>query len=179
MRVPARLIGFAMIAVVVSVASAQFGGFGGFGKGGAKGDYFNLVNNGQVRAEIKLTEEQVAKLPAAALKALGEVLDAGQLKRLKQISLQQKGSGVYLEADVKKELKISNEQVKKIQTALDKQAEEMKEAGFDFERIQEIQKSTTDSVQGVLTADQKTTWTKMIGEPFEMKGFGGFKKKND
>ena len=45
--------------------------------------------------------------PGAALKALGEVLDAGQLKRLKQISLQQKGSGVYLEADVKKDLKIT------------------------------------------------------------------------
>src|SRR4051812_23841639 len=129
MRVPARLIGFAIVATIVGIASAQFGGFGGGGKG--KGDYFNLVNTPQVRAEIKLTEAQIAKLPAAALKALGEVLDEGQLKRLKQISLQTKGNGVYLEADVKKELKITDDQAKKIQSALDKQLEEQKEAGFD------------------------------------------------
>src|SRR4051794_26088041 len=103
MRLQARLIGFAVVATAVGIASAQFGGgFGGFG--GAKGDYFTLVNNKGVRNEIKLTDAQIAKLPAAALKALSEVLDEGQVKRLKQISWQQKDYNAFVEADVKKEL---------------------------------------------------------------------------
>ena len=46
------------------------------------------------------------------------------------------------------------------------------------ERNGEILKAANDSVQATLTAPQKTAWTKMIGEPFEMK-FGGFGKKKN
>src|SRR5207253_4024652 len=113
-----------------------------FGKGKGGTDYFGLVNNGQVRAELKLTDEQKAKLPAAALKALGEILDAGQLKRLRQVYLQQKGNSAYLEKDVKNELNITDDQAKKIQAALETQLKEqaaMFDAGFDPEKMQEIQ----------------------------------------
>ena len=181
MRGSTRLIAFAVFAVVVVgfAGGQQPGGFGkgGFGKGGF--DYFGLANNRQVREEIKLTDAQAAKLPAAALKALGEVLDEGQLKRLKQVYLQQKGNPIFLEADIKTELKITDEQVKKIQAALETQAKETTEmfegGGFDFEKMQEIQKTATAAVRGVLTEQQKTNWTRMIGEPFELQ-FG--KKKN-
>jgi hypothetical protein len=183
------MIGFATLAaVVVSMAGAQPPFGGGFGKGKGGNDYFSLVNNGQVRAELKVSDEQAAKLPAAALKAVSEILDAGQLKRLRQIVLQQKGNSVFLEPDVKKELQITDEQAKKIQTALDTQAKDQAEmfesGGFDPERMQEIQKTATASVQGALTSTQKASWAKMIGEPFQMQGgfggFGGFgKKKKD
>src|SRR5436853_24137 len=102
MRTYGRLMMLGAFAIfAVGMAGGQQP-FGGFGKGkGAAVDYFTLVNNGQVRSEIKLTDEQVAKLPAAALEALAKVLDNNQLQRLKQISLQQKGNNAYLEADVK------------------------------------------------------------------------------
>jgi Spy/CpxP family protein refolding chaperone len=151
---------------------------GGFGKKGPN-DYFSLVQNGQVKDELKITDEQLAKLPPAALKALAEVLDAKQLKRLKEMYLQTRGNPVYLEADVKKDLKITDEQAKKIKDAIDKQAKEQTEmfqsGDFDFEKMQELQRTTTETVQSVLTAAQKSEWSKLIGEPFELKG----KKKGD
>jgi len=177
------LAAFAIVAVGMAGGQQPFGF--GFGKGKGAGDYFTLVNNGQVRSEIKLTDEQAAKLPAAALEALAKVLDKSQLERIKQISLQQKGNAAYLEADVKKELKITDEQAKKIQGAIDKQNKEVQEMiqnmAFDFERSQELAKEATDTVQGVLTVAQKDSWKKLTGEPFEMKfgfGKGGFGKKN-
>jgi Spy/CpxP family protein refolding chaperone len=181
MRAVGRLIAFATLAAVaVGMASGQPPG-GGFGKGKGGNDYFGLVNNGQIRAELKLTDDQLAKLPAAAVKALSEILDASQLKRLRQIYLQQKGNSVFLEKDVKTALKITDDQAKKIQAALDTQAKEQaamfESGGFDPERMQEIQKTATASVQGVLSESQKTAWTKMIGEPFQLKGGFG-KKKN-
>ncbi len=152
----------------------------GFGKKG--NDYFSLIQNGQVKGELKITDEQLAKLPAAALKALAEVLDAKQLKRLKEMYLQTRGNPVYLEPDVKKDLKITDDQAKKIKDAIDTQTKELNEllqgGGFDFEKMQELQKTATDTVMGVLTADQKSAWSKMIGEPFELKGGFG-KKKGD
>ena len=48
---------------------------------------------------------------------------------------------------------------------------------FDFEKMQELQKTATDTVLGVLTEAQKTSFNKMLGEPFELKG-GFFKKKD-
>jgi hypothetical protein len=155
------------------------GGFGGRGRGGQGNDYFSLVNNAQVKGELKITQEQSAKIPAAGRKALEEILSEKQLKRLHEIYLRQKGNAAFLEADVKKELKITPEQVKRIQAALDAQAKEQaalfKGGSFpDFDKLREIQKAATDKVQATLTAAQKAAWTKMLGEPFELRrGFGG------
>jgi hypothetical protein len=181
MRAFGRLMVVASLAMVVVGMAGGQQPFGGFGKGKGGNDYFSLAQNGQVKEELKLTDEQIAKLPAAALKALGEVLNPGQLKRLREIHLRQGGNTVYLEADVKKELKITDDQAKKIQDALALQAKEQaamfEGGGFDFEKMQELQKTATDTVQGVLTESQKTAFTKMLGEPFELKGGFG-KKKN-
>jgi len=187
MRPFGKLFVFASLALAaasLTVGQAQFqpgGGFFGKGKGGG---YFTLLENGQIKDELKITSQQVEKLHAAALKVAGEVLDPQQLKRLREIYLQSRGNLVFLEADVKKDLKITDDQAKKIQAALDTQTKEqqaMIESGnFDFERMQELQKTATDAVQGALSQDQKTAWTKMIGEPFQFKGGfgkGGFGKK--
>ena len=179
MRNLGKLILFLSLALIVAAVaeSQQPGGFGGKGKGGAN-DYFSLVGNPQVKGELKITDEQAAKVPAAGLKVLKEILDEKQYARLQQIYLRQKGNAAFLDADVKKELKMTDEQAKKIQAALDAQAKEQAalfEAG-DSEKIQELQKSTADRIQGALTSEQKTAWTKMIGEPFDLKGgFGGGK----
>src|SRR6516165_5591941 len=120
MRACGKLIFLVAVGVVaVGVVGGQ--GPGGFGKGKGGGDYFSLANNGQVKAELKLTEEQIAKLPAAALKALAEILDENQMKRLKQIALQQKGNSAFLETAVKNELKLTDAQVAKIKGAIDTQ----------------------------------------------------------
>src|ERR1700733_15196335 len=158
-------VSVAALAVSMTVAQekVQFQPGGGFGQ--KKGqDPFTLVQNPQVKGELKLTEQQADKLPAAAMKALAEVLDANQLTRLKQIYLQTRGNAVYLEPDVKKELKITDDQTKKIQAAIEKQTKDqadLMQGGFDqdtFAKIQELQTATNDTVLGTLTADQKTAW---------------------
>jgi hypothetical protein len=164
---------------VVGMAESQPpGGFGSRGPGG-RIDYFGLVNNSQVKGELKITQEQAAKIPAAGLRALKEILNEKQQKRLHQIYLRQKGNAAFLEADVKKELQITEEQAKKIQAVLNAQAYEQaalfEGGGFpDFEKMREIEKTAAGKVQAVLTDAQKAAWMKMLGEPFELRGgFGG------
>jgi type 1 glutamine amidotransferase len=169
---------FALAAAGVAVSQQPpGGGKGGFGKGGkGKGgpaDLMTLFQNPQVRAELKLSDEQLARLPAAELKSLAEVLSAGQVQRLRQIYLQQKGVVAYLEGDVQKELKITPDQAKSIKAVLDAQAKQQQEGGLDPQTMQAIQKETKAKIEAALTAAQKTAWTALVGQPFQLAG-GGF-----
>src|SRR5262245_37664557 len=70
---------------------------GGFGGGGGFGAFapapgttsLNLLNNKDVKKELDLTEEQLAKLPDEVLVAISKVMNEKQFKRFKQIELQQ------------------------------------------------------------------------------------------
>jgi len=152
----------------------------GKGKGGQGTDYISLLKNGTVKDELKVTDQQQEKLPAVLQKALAEVLTAQQLQRLREIYMQQLGNNAFLDANVKTELKLTPDQGQKIQAALDNQAKEQNEmfqaGGFDPEKMQQLQEDTLGKIKGVLTNDQKTAWTKMLGQPFELQGggFGGF-----
>jgi hypothetical protein len=153
------------------------GGALGKGKGGQPTDAMTLFQNPQVQAELKLTDAQLAKLPAASLAALAGVLSDQQLQRLRQIYLQQKGSAAVLETDVKTELKITPDQVDKVQAALKEQTRKQNEllagGGFDPAKTQEIQKAATAAIADVLTGEQKTGLARMLGQPFQLGG-GGF-----
>src|SRR4051812_35867085 len=100
MRKMGILLGcFALGLVCVGLTAAQqetqkkrgggFGGFGfgGFGGGGAQ-SALTLIQNEQVKKELDITEEQLEKVPDAVHKALADVLNEKQLKRLRQIELQ-------------------------------------------------------------------------------------------
>jgi hypothetical protein len=157
-------------------------GKGGKGKGGQANDYMSLLKNPGVKDELKVTEQQQDKLPAVLQKALAEVLTDKQLQRLREIYLQQRGTAAFLEADIKQELKITPDQAQQIQAALDAQTKEQADlfqgGGFDIEKMQHLQEQTQDKINAVLTPNQKAAWTKMVGQPFELKGGfgGGFKK---
>jgi hypothetical protein len=156
--------------------AAKGGGFGK-GKAGQPNDAMTLFQNPQVRAELKVTDEQLARLPAASLQVLAGVLSDQQLQRLRQIYLQQKGNAAVLEAGVKADLKITPDQAGKVQAALKEQAtkqnELFAEGGFDPVKMQEIQKATTAAIQEVLTGEQKTGLARMLGQPLQLGG-GGF-----
>ena len=191
------MVALAVAFVVVGlVGGQQFGGRGGFGGkgGGANQDAYTLLRNDQVKKELGVSEEQVEKIPAAVMKALGSVLDDKQMKRLRQIELQQRGTQAFLDASVQKDLKITPEQTGNIKTILDdsrkEQAEAFKEAqgggGFGAvqEKLAELRKETNEKVQAVLTSDQRKAYKQLLGEEFKMqfKGFGGQgkgKKKQD
>lgn len=195
-----RVVGRSMMAlaaafvVVGLVGGQQPGGFGRGGFGGGAQDAVSLLRLEQVKKELGVTDEQVEKIPAAVLKALGGVLDEKQMTRLRQIELQQRGSQAFLDASVQKQLSITAEQSANIKTILDDSRKELAEIfkdakGGGFQGLQEksaaVRKETTEKVQGVLTADQKKAYKQMLGDEFKLenRGFGGGnfkgKKKKD
>jgi hypothetical protein len=192
MRVAGKmmLFGAALLLVAYVAAPAQQpkggGGFGGFG--GGQQDITSLLRNASVKKEIKLTDEQLEKVPAAVMKALGEVLSAEQLTRLKQIELQQRGPQALKDTQVQTALKLSGEQKENVNTILDESAKEqrelMKEAqGGNFQGLREkmltLRKETNEKLMNVLSSDQRKNWTAMLGDDFKIEfgGFGGGKGK--
>ena len=172
-------VGVLLLAVTVGLGQGPFGGFGGFG-----GNPSQLINNPQVQQELKLTPEQMKKVNAAVLKAINDNLEPDQAKRLKQISLQVRGYQVFADAAVQEELKFTDEQKTTVKTALSENAEKLKELfkeGFDFQKMQEINKETQAKVIGALTDAQKDQFKEMVGAEFKLKMFGkgGFKKKDE
>jgi Spy/CpxP family protein refolding chaperone len=109
-------------------------------------------------------------------KALGDVLKPEQMKRLKQIALQQRGAQAFTDAKVQEELKLTDDQKDKIKTINEDMRKEMGEifqGGGDMEenrkKMTTLRNETLDKIKGVLTDDQKKTWEQMTGAPFEVK----------
>lgn len=192
-----RKVGIALTVMLVAVAVVMGqgfpGGFGGFG--GGFGRPSQLINNDQVQKELKLTEEQLAKvraavqeqqkkMDAAVQKALDEILEGDQSKRLKQISLQLRGFQAFGDASVQAELKFTDEQKDSIKKIMAENAEKVKEIqaeGFGgFQKFGPLMKETQAKVAEVLTDAQKDQFKEMVGTQFkfEFKGFK-FKKKTD
>lgn len=172
---------------------------GGFGGGGV----LFLLGQKSVQEELKLSGEQTKKITELQEKqrgsfqglrdlsqeerrtkmqemtkaqndALAKILDEKQLKRAKQIALQQQarfGLGFALNnEEVAKSLKITDEQKEKIREIQGKVREEMQGVGFGEDgrkKREEVMKAANEKVQGILTAEQKTKLKEMQGEPFK------------
>jgi hypothetical protein len=154
--------------------------------GGRPTDPVTLLRIPAVQKELKLSEEQTKKVDQAILKALGEVLEPDQLKRLRQISLQAKGTRALAEPAVQEALKLSNEQRENIKTIAEDTAKEIKELFKDKENFKDnirkvgtLQREMGEKIRGVLNADQKKAWEEMIGEKFDFPQGKGFFKGKD
>jgi hypothetical protein len=183
----AILAAIALIGVGLGTAQQPpFGGFGGFTKGPT--NPATLAQMESVKKELRLSDEQVAKIPSAIMKALAEVLDADQLKRLKQIDLQVKGAKAFVEPAVQDGLKITSEQKDIIQTILadaDRETEavnkemqkEFKTGNFKSlqsmrDKMTAIARESKERCNSVLTADQRRMWQEMIGDEFKIEKVG-------
>lgn len=169
---------------------------------------FMLQHNPALQKELKLTEEQLAKIkeltpkiqekfkadfekvqkldekerPAKqqevakamrqeTFKALADVLKPEQMKRFKQIDLQQRGDRALNDEEVQQSLKLSDEQKSKIKSIREAHREAfakgMKENPMEFnKKIQAMNKETSEKVKGVLTDEQKKALQELMGEPF-------------
>lgn len=165
-------------------------------------EFGKLQDLSQEERREKMTELRT-KQEADTKKALEGVLNADQEKRLKQITLQQRGVQAFTDAEVATALKLSDEQKDTLKTINDDSAKDLRElfaaqrggggGGFNQEAFQEnmkkmqaMRKEAMDKAVAVLKDDQKKAWKDMTGEPFTMtmQGFGGrggdkggFKKK--
>ena len=170
----------------------QFGGGVGAGQ---RPDPLNILRNGAVKKELEVTDEQLEKLPAEVMNAISRVLSEKQMKRFRQIELQQQGNNGFKDDAVQTTLKITADQKKSIGSILDDSAKEIAEvrkAGGGFggfgkggkantEKIDNINKETKEKIYGVLSAEQRKGWRAMTGDELKLDppnfgGFGGFGK---
>ena len=116
------------------------------------------------------------------------ILDANQVKRLKELQLQREGAAALLRPEVAKKLGLSQEQqdsIKKIQDAArptgrptfdPNESQEDRQARIKKIRDQ-MDKAQKDSL-AVLNDDQSLDWTNMLGKPFKFPAFQGFGRGN-
>jgi len=113
-------------------------------------------------------QEQVA----ANEKSLADTLKPEQLKRLKQIALQQQGSFAIGRGEVAEELKLTADQKEKLKALQDDAQGKMRQAmsGGNREeargKIADLRKATNEKMLELLTDEQKTKWKELTGEPF-------------
>jgi RNA polymerase sigma factor (sigma-70 family) len=132
----------------------------------------------QIRSQMVLVEH------ARLIKVLPEMLKDEQLKRLKELSLQESGLGAFHLAEVAKGLKLTAEQKKKIAAIHDKAIQEANKSmrsgsgvggyiAFDEKAVRTHEKiwdaALKEVVVDVLTAEQEKAWKEMIGKPFDLK----------
>ncbi|MGQ9760836.1 MAG: hypothetical protein ACUVQH_02885 [Thermogutta sp.] len=145
-----------------------------------------LFQGGQQDREAARQRFEQAR--AETQKAIEGVLLPNQVKRLKEIRLQVAGiSAAIMDADVRKELGVSEEQVQKIREATQKVMEELRFQRQEGERpspeqmqqrMQQFRQKVTEAVMAQLTEEQKKKWNEMIGEKFELsldELFGGLR----
>jgi len=141
------------------------------------GPFLDSLKDAGPEREKKLNEHRTNAREKLA-KQLKEVLQPEQLNRLRQMTLQQEGAFALGQDDVRKDLKISQEQVQKfmaIVQELQKKVEPlMKEArsGGNPEeirpKIEQLRKDHAKKLEAVLTDAQKKQWKELLGPPFEL-----------
>jgi hypothetical protein len=120
--------------------------------------------------------------------ALAEILKPEQVKRLKQIVLQVSGLGAFASPAVKTGLSLTDEQQEKIKAIAGEVMTENQgvrqgdgTAEEKQKKVAENNKNALAKVKDLLTAEQKTKWTEMVGAPYTgalpQRGGGGKKKQ--
>ena len=120
--------------------------------------------------------ELVKPINEDGMKKAKDFLKEGQLARLDQIELQQRGANALNDSVIAKKLAITEEQtikVKSIMADMQSEAGEIRQSAGDdrqaaMQKIQALRKETNTKVMSLMTDDQKKTWKEMTGEPFEV-----------
>ncbi|MHB8972830.1 MAG: hypothetical protein ACYC3X_18030 [Pirellulaceae bacterium] len=115
----------------------------------------------------KMRDEMVQR-NAEMEKKIGEVLDAKQVARLKQIRLQVSGPMAFMNDDVAKELKITDEQSGKMRDAMQAMRDAGQGGGGGQEARAEMRKNLTAKVMEILTDAQKAQYKEMLGAAFDV-----------
>jgi hypothetical protein len=141
------------------------------------GPFLDSLDGTGPEREKKLNEHRKSALEKLA-KHLKEVLKPDQRNRLRQVTLQQEGGFVLGQDDVRKELKITPEQLKKfmaitheLQTSVEPLVKEAQSGGNPQEirpKIERLRKDHAKKLEAILTDAQKKQWTEMLGPPFEL-----------
>ena len=126
----------------------------------------------------KKLEEHRKKAQEKLAGHLKEVLQPAQRDRLRQVTLQQEGAFALGQDDVRKELKITQEQMMKfmgvvqdLQRNVQTLVKEVQAGGNPAEirpKIEQLRKDHAQKLEAILTDAQKKQWKEMLGPPFEL-----------
>ncbi|HXG09699.1 MAG TPA: hypothetical protein VNK04_07910 [Gemmataceae bacterium] len=136
--------------------------------------FAQLRNLGEQERRQKMQELSRA-IASDTYTALNTVLKPEQVKRLKQIELQQRGYEAFTEPEVRKALNLTESQVKEIDAIVkgaDAERDKLFQGGFQQgtrEKLQTLRKETMTKITGLLKEDQKKAWKELTGEPFEVR----------
>jgi hypothetical protein len=114
------------------------------------------------------------------VKDLGDTLKPEQVKRLKEIELQQRGPQAFMDADVIAALKLDDAQKDKIKSVVSDYTAERRGlrpmgggGGGNFEQIRQkmakMSKEYMSKISQILSEEQKKTWHDMTGKQFELR----------
>jgi hypothetical protein len=121
--------------------------------------------------------EKGAKLAADATTKISEKLSPEQKSRLTQLFVQVGGTNALLDADVQKELKVTEDQAKRLTAARDANREAMRSLFGDLQnaspeerqkKTDEYQKGADEQMFACITADQKAAFEKMGGSRIQI-----------
>ena len=203
----------ALVAAAAPVAWAQARGERGRGGGNWPGLVI-IAGEKSVQEDLKVTDEQaktiagIAEKQREAMRGLGrdasqedrqkvreqatanektlsETLQPEQLKRLKQIALQQQGLAAAERPEIAESLQLTSEQKDKIRDVLQESRGKMRELfqGGNREeamaKVAEQRKANNEKLLALLTDEQKTKWKELTGEPFtgEIRFGGGGRRR--
>jgi len=148
-------------------------------------DDFATLRDASPEERREKGQEIGRKVNDETLAAVNDILKPDQLKRLKEIELQQAGTQAFARPDVEKALKLTSDQKDKIKTISEDAAKEIR-ASFGGgggggagaanpqafqaarEKMNTVRKESLERVLAVLNDDQKTSWKEMTGKPFEV-----------
>jgi Spy/CpxP family protein refolding chaperone len=198
-----------MLVLLAGVATAQRPeGKGRAGGGGMRMmGLGGLLMNESVQEELKLSDDQIAKIQGVVpkvqrkhaqefaqlrnlspserhqkgsemmkafndeiFKGLGDTLKPDQIKRLKEIDLQEQGARAFADPEIATALKLTDAQKEKIKSINDDFMAEMSAARQGGPgQIAQLRKQSMKKISEVLTEEQQKTWHEMTGKPFEIK----------
>jgi Spy/CpxP family protein refolding chaperone len=152
---------------------------------------FAKVEDLDAKERSEKMAEIVRTMISETNKGLADVLKPEQMKRYRQIQLQQLGLMAFTEPEVQSKLKLTDDQVgqiRRINADSQSQRRELFQGGGGGGNREEMQKKeatlgkeSMDKALAVLSANQKQAWKDMTGEPFEVKfqGFPVFRRPNN
>lgn len=147
-----------------------------------KGQEFRqtLQDLSQEERQAKMQEFQRTTM-AEIQKSLATILKPDQLKRFNQISTQTAGVQAFATPRVQEALKLTDDQKTKVreisQELMQSQRElfqglqnaSQEERQEAMKKMTEMRKSALEKALAALTADQRTAWKDLTGEPYEVK----------
>ena len=146
-------------------------------------NFGDLSNDERQKLTAKMNDVNT-KLNEEFTPKLKELLSADQMKRLRQIQVQEQGASSLTSADVAKELALTDDQKKKLEEVQAEYGRKQRElfaggGGGDqqerFAKFRELSSTRDKQALEVLTAEQKTKYEALKGSAFDVSqlGFGG------